>query len=698
MADLSSFLRPRSVAVVGASPRPGSVGGEILRNLLRCGYRGEVYPVNPKHAEVEGRPCFPDVRVLPHPADLAILAVDKSRVLKVVRSCGEVGTRNLVIVTAGFKEAGKEGEEREEELRRLVHDYRLNLVGPNCMGIVSSAPSAPLNASFSRWFPKPGEIAFISQSGSLGETVLESFGEMGLGLSLFVNLGNRAGLSENDFLAHLEKDGDSRIVFLYLESFADPVGFRRCVERISRTKPVVVLKSGRTQAGAAAVASHTGSLASADAVVDAFLDQCGAVRVTSIVELLRALRALERGALPRGRRVAILTNAGGAGIIAADACERSGIEVPRLPDPVRAKLASFLPAEAGLRNPVDMIATAGADHYEAGLRVALSSVDAGIVIFRPPLVLAEAPEAVADAILRAAKDVPEKPVLVSTTSRGPSVGPFVARLEAERVPTYVMPEEAVDALAILVRIGELRDRPRLPQHRPSSEKGRLGGILAGAREEGRASLRFEEGAKVLAGYGIAVCPFAYPTAAEDAALAAAELGFPAVAKVDAPGLFHRFERGAIVTGIRTPEEACDAFRRLSALIDEEEWSGGRVLLQPCLTGRELILGMKRDRSFGPVLMFGIGGTLVEALRDVVFGVAPLSLDQAERMIRSIRGFPLLGAFRGLPPVDLSALARALVRLGDLALDLHLIEEVDLNPFIAGEASAAVDLLIKLRGQ
>ena len=695
--DLSSLLCPSSVAVVGASPRPGSVAGEILRNLTHCGYPGKIYPVNPKYEIVEGLRCFSSIDAIPYNVDLAILAVNRDLVLEVVRCCGEKGIGNLVIITAGFKESGEDGERRELILKELVRRYDINLVGPNCMGIINSSPGVLLNASFSRWFPENGEIDFISQSGSLGETVLEFFEEMGLGVSLFVNLGNRAGLSENDFLSHLAADDHSRVIFLYLESFADPVEFRRLVEKISSKKPIVVLKAGRTEAGAAAAASHTGSLASPDAIVDAFLVQCGAIRVSSIEETLTALRALKRGVFPQGRSTVILTNAGGAGIITADACERTGIKVPLLPDTTIERLARFLPPEAGLGNPIDMIATADSSDYEQGLRVALSTADSAIVIFRPPLVLDESAEAVAKGILRAASEVPDKPVIVCTLSRSPAVSQFVGRLTQAMIPVYTMPEIAVDALAILCRMGELRHQSQPMDTGPEPDRERARQIVEQARSEGRCGLYFHEGAKILSAYGIEVCPFTYVEEIKEATPFLQKIGFPLVAKVDSPDLFHRFERGAVITGIVNEEDLCHAVDRLSKLISSEGLQGGRILLQPFLSGRELIFGMERDISFGPVLMFGVGGTLVEVFKDVSFGVAPVSIEEAECMIRSIHAFPLLEAFRGQPAVDLAPLASVLHSLSRLSLDLSMIEEVDLNPFIAGEKSAAVDILITLKG-
>ena len=692
---IKRLVCPRSVAVVGASSRPGSVGGEILRNVVRCGYKGEVHPVNPNHSSVNGVDCFSSIYDLPGAVDLAVIAVNKDLALGVVESCGKAGIKNLVIVTAGFKESGEAGVRREAQLRELVHSYDLNLVGPNCMGMINTSPAVSLNASFSRWFPPSGEIAFISQSGSVGETMLEFFSEMGLGVRLFVNLGNRAGLTENDLLTYLSTDERTSVIFLYLESFAAPREFRTIVETLVKEKPLVVFKAGRTKAGAAAVASHTGSLASPDAVVEAFLDQCGAIRVSSIDETITAVKALRRGRLPQGRRTVIITNAGGAGIIAADACERENVQVPPLPDSVKEELASFLPPEAGLGNPIDMISTAGASDYERSLGATMAIVDSAIVIFCPPLVLDEPPEAVAEGLLRAIGNQEEKPVIVCTLSQSEAAHRFIARLGEEGIDTYTMPEAAVDALSVLSRAGDLRSATRSLVLDPEPDFERAMSIVEEAIKEGHSSLYFGEGAKLLSNYGIDACPYAYVTSDEEALAFAQEFGYPLVAKIDSPGLFHRFERGAVITGLANEKDLTTAIDKLRRIIDSEELHRARVMLQPTVKGRELILGLKRDESFGPVVMFGLGGTLVEALKDVSFATAPVTIEQAKKMIESIRAFPLLKSFRGQPAVPIAPLADAISRLGRLSLDLPLIEEVDLNPFIVGKTEAAVDIPIKL---
>lgn len=691
--DLSRLLSPRSVAVVGASPKPASVAGEILRNLKRCGFSGEIYPVNPKYEDVDGIRCFPNVAALPENVDLGILAVNRDLVLGAVEDCGRRGIRNLVIITAGFKESGPEGVAREVALRTLIDRHDLNVVGPNCMGIIRSIRDVQLNASFSRWFPQGGEIGFVSQSGSVGETLLECFEDAGLGVSLFVNLGNRAGLSENDFLEHLENDPACSAVFLYLESFANPREFRPLVERISRRKPVVVLKVGRTEAGAAAVASHTGSLASPDAVVDAFLQQCGALRVSTIQETLTALRALERGILPRDDRVVILTNAGGAGIIAADACEKFGIEVPALSEDTRRRLAEFLPPEAGLGNPIDMIATAGASDYRRSLEIGLEETDAAIVIFRPPLVLKDLPEAVADGIVAVAQSHAEKPVLICTLSD--EATETVRRLRTAKLPVYAMPETAVDALSVLNRARSVREEGRLAEELASAAPSAARAVIQAARAAGQQGLYFDQGAEILSAYGVSVCPSAYVEKGDRPGRAVVEsLGFPMVAKLDSPLLFHRFERGAVLTGIKNETELSGAIRELRKVAESLGPIGARVMLQKTLVGRELIYGLQHDPSFGPVAMFGIGGTFVEALRDVVFAVAPITLAQAERTVRSIRAFRLLEAFRGQEAVDLSALVGTLQALGRLGADLPELREIDLNPVIADARGAAVvDILM-----
>ena len=694
--NLSKLLKPQAVAVVGASPREGSVAGTILRNLQSCGFSGDIYPVNPKHEMVLGFTCYPSISELPDPADLAILAINRNLVLQAVEECGERGIRNLVIITAGFKEAGAEGERLEESLRNLIARYKLNVVGPNCMGIIHRSEGVKLNASFSRWFLTGGGIGFISQSGSLGETLLETFEDAGLGVSTFINLGNRAGLTENDFLQQLADDPQCRAIFLYLESFADPNEFRRILETINQDKPVVVLKAGRTEAGAAAVASHTGSLSSPDAIVDAFLRQCGALRVTTIDEALSALRVLQKGILPAGNRVVILTNAGGAGIIAADACERLGIDVPALPEDVRAKLREFLPPEAGYGNPVDMIATAGSNDYERALETTLASVDAAIVIFRPPMVYHEPVENVADGILRVLAKMPDKPVLVCTLSRNSMVSPLVERLQEEWIPSYVMPETAVSAMHVLCRVKALEAQQAEDVRPEAHSKAVAHRILGQAVAEGRSGLSFGEGAEILSSYGLSVCPFAYLESLEDAVRFLKQACGPIVLKIDSPKLLHRFEVNAVITGIESNGSLVEAYLQLSETIDSLQMSNARILAQKMLIGRELIIGLDRDPSFGPAIMFGIGGTLVEALRDVAFGVSPISRSEAETMIRSIRAFPLLQAFRGQPAVDLEPLMDVIIHLAQLATDCPSIAELDLNPIIATpEGTYAVDILFRI---
>ncbi len=695
MRRIATLLAPRAVAVVGASPRPGVVGGEIFRNIVHGGYRGAVYPVNPKHEQIEGIKCFPTVADIPGPVDLAVIAVKRDLVLNVVRDCGAAHVPNLVVITAGFKEIGSDGAQLEDALRAEAARFGIDLVGPNCMGIINSTPEVALNASFSRWYPKPGPIAFISQSGSLGETFLEFFDRMGLGVSLFVNLGNRAGLTENDLLAGLADDPRITTILLYLESFADPQQLREIANRIGDKKHLLALKAGRTRAGAAAAASHTGALATPDAIVDAFLRQSGIIRVFSIEEALVALRAFSHPRIPRGRRVAILTNAGGAGIIATDACERAGLDVPRFPAATQAKLAEFLPPEASIGNPVDMIATAGADDYARALSVALTETDAALVIFRPPIVLPDSVEQVAARVVHVAAQYPDKPVVACTLSDSEFVAPFATALTAAGIPVYTMPEDGVAALSVLQRAGQAKAAPASAPDQFQPNHARAAEIIDRIRATGQETVSFADGAEILSAYGIPIAPYAYVDDAEfDAFVHAA--GFPLVAKLDAPGLLHRFERGAVIIGIHNRAGLDRAIAQLQVVAQRERLTDARILVQPMLSGRELIFGMKRDSVFGPVLMFGIGGTLVEALHDVSFGVAPVSLDQAEAMIRAIRAFPLLKEFRGQKAVPIEPLAALIHRLAQLSMAFPSITEIDINPFIVGEETrGAVDILMKL---
>lgn len=694
--ELAKLLSPQAVAVVGASPREGSVAGTILRNLDACGFSGDIYAVNPKYDNVLGFSCYASIDQLPESTDLAVLAINRNLVLQAVEDCGKHGIRHLVIITAGFKEAGADGERLEKALRELIVQYDLNVVGPNCMGIIHRSEGVKLNASFSRWFLTGGGIGFISQSGSLGETLLESFEEAGLGVSTFINLGNRAGLTENDFLRQLADDPQCRAIFLYLESFAEPHEFRRILKSINQDKPVVVLKAGRTEAGAAAVASHTGSLASPDAIVDAFLRQCGALRVTTIDEALSALRVLQKGILPAGNRVAILTNAGGAGIIAADACERLGIDVPALPEDVQTRLRQFLPPEAGYGNPVDMIATAGSSDYENALAAILPTVDAAIVIFRPPMVYHEPVESVADGILRVLAKMPDKPVLVCTLSRDEMVEPLVTRLQKQWIPSYVMPETAVGGIDVLCRVKALEAQRCSEMSSQPHDSGIARRILEKAAHEGRIGLFFSEGAEILSAYGLTVCPFTYVKSLEEGVRFFEQAEGPIVLKIDSPQLLHRFELNAVITDIETHADLIHAYIQLRETVDSLQMPDARILAQKMLSGRELILGLDRDPSFGPAIMFGIGGTLVEALRDVAFGVAPISRAEAEAMIRSIRAFPLLQAFRGQPAVDLEPLIDIITNLSQLAEDCASVAELDLNPVIATpDGTYAVDILFQI---
>jgi len=657
---------------------------------------GTSTPVNPKYDTVLGFACYRSIDRLPESTDLAILAINRSLVIQAVEECGAQGIRNLIIITAGFKEAGAEGERLEHSLRELIAQYELNVIGPNCMGIIHRSEGMKLNASFSRWFLSGGGIGFISQSGSLGETLLESFEETGLGVSTFINLGNRAGLTENDFLRQLAADPQCRAIFLYLESFAEPNEFRRILKMINRSKPVVVLKAGRTESGAAAVASHTGSLASPDAIVDAFLRQCGALRVTTIEEALSALRVLQKGVLPAGNRVVILTNAGGAGIIAADACERLDIDVPPLSDDVQTRLREFLPPEAGYGNPVDMIATAGSSDYELALEATLPSVDAAIIIFRPPMVYNELVRNVADGILRAVGKMSGKPVLVCTLSRGEMVAPLVSRLQEEWIPSYVMPETAVSAFDVLCRAKALETQASSTALLGGTDCDRAHSVIRRAADRGRTGLFFDEGAEILSAYGLSVCSFTYLESLHEGKRFLEETNAPIVLKIDSPELLHRFELDAVITNIEAEEDLVKAYSQLHKSIDSLQMPTARILAQEMLVGRELIIGLERDSSFGAAIMFGIGGTLVEALRDVAFGVSPISRPEADSMIRSIRAFPLLQAFRGQPAVDLESLIDTITGLSQMAADCPGIAELDLNPVIATpDGTYAADILFRI---
>jgi acetyltransferase len=685
-SGLDRLFRPRSVAVIGASRRPGSIGWQVLHNLVTGGFEGKVFPVNP-HAEVlHSIKCHARVGAIEDEVDLAVIAVPKQHVPRAIDQCARKRVRAVVVITAGFKETGPEGARAEARILAKARKHGMRLVGPNCMGIQNASADVRLNASFSRSFPAPGPVAFVSQSGAMGEAILAQADHIHLGVSMFVSMGNRADVSANDLLEHWGRDPSIRCVLLYLESFGNPRNFVPIARRTSRAKAIVTVKAGRSSAGARAATSHTGALAGADVAADALLKDCGVQRVDSVEELFDVGLALSRLPLPAGRRVAVLTNAGGPAILATDALVRSGLEMAALSERTRAALRDLLVPEASVQNPVDMVAGATADNYRRALAALLADrgVESVLVIFVPPIT--HDPVAVARAVFEAARRS-AKPVVGCFMSRDEVLRAISAQAEQDWVPVYLYPESAVRALKALDERRRILEREpgRIRRFRVDRagaaavlREGWLG--VAARRELSRA-------------YGVPAVPGGLARSPREAIAIAERVGYPVVLKLSVPAVVHKSDVGGVILDV--PDEA--GVRAAFARLQRRDAEG--VNVQKMLPGgREVVVGFSSDPSYGPVLMFGLGGIYVEVLKDVSFAVCPVSDVRARELLREIRGYPILQGVRGRPGVDERALVEVIQRLSQLALDHPRIAELEINPLLLFEKGAcAVDMRVRVAG-
>ena len=697
MTTLDAVLKPRSIAVIGASRTPNTIGHQIMANLLRYGFTGAVYPVNPNAAAVHSVRAAPSIGALGEPVDLGVIVVPKERVLDVAAECAEAKVRGLVVISAGFREIGGAGAERERRLVEIVRGAGIRMVGPNCMGVLNADPAFSMNCTFAPTMPPFGHAAFVSQSGALGVSVLDYAKEYGIGIAQFVSMGNKPDVSGNDLLLHWEHDLAVRAILMYVENFGNPRRFLEIASRITRQKPIIVVKSGRSRVGARAAASHTGALAASDSAVEALLAQAGVLRADSIEELFDMAMAFTQP-LPRSRHTAVLTNSGGPGILAADALERHGLDVAELKPATVTRLAPLFPEEASIRNPLDMIASATPEGYRAALDALLddTGIDAAVAIFVPPLGLSQ--ETVAEAIADVARRHPAKPVLAVLMGRE-GLPQGKAELHRAGIPAYIFPESAARGLAALRRQREWLARPETPPRALAVDQDRAARIVAAARAGGRSRLPELEALELLEAYGIPTVASRFAVDGDAAARAAAELGYPVVVKVVSPEIVHKSDVGGVRTGLATAVElrsACaEMVEGIRRQMPEARVSG--FLVQRMIAGaRETIAGLTRDPAFGPLVMFGLGGVYVEALGDVTFRVAPLGPLDAHDLITGIRGSAILRGIRGAPPVDIGALAEVLLRLGRLGCDFPAIQELDVNPLLAFPTGAlAVDARVLL---
>lgn len=694
--SIERLLEPRSVAVIGASPRPATIGHELLSNLVAAGFPGPIFPVHPTAAEVLGLRAYDSVEAIGQPVDLAVIAVPAEAVAEVVEECGRAGVGGLVIVSAGFAETGEDGAATERRILAIARHHGMRVVGPNCMGVINTSPTVRLNGTFAPVAPVPGRVAFSSQSGGLGIAILGEAARRGLGISSFVSIGNKVDVSGNDLIRYWDADPGTDVILLYLESFGNPRHFSRIARRVAHRKPIVAVKSGRSSAGSRGASSHTAALASPDAAVDALFRMAGVIRVDTLEELFDVAEVVAHQPLPRGARVAIVGNAGGPGVLAADACEGYGLTVPELSEATQAQLRAVLSPGAGVRNPVDCIASATAEEYRKALEIVLAddAVDAVIVIFTPPLVTE--PKDVAAAVAEVAATA-TKPIVANFLSAGGSLDPL--RSGPRPVPWFAYPESAARALARVVPYAIWRGEPeQQPPELDDLDPARGRRVVLGALARGDGSgeggwLGPVEAAALLEAYGIPVLASKRVSTGEEAVAAASSFGYPVALKIDAAGVVHKSDIGGVRLDLERAEEVSRGAEELLQLVP-----GAGLLVQPMVApGPETIVGLVEDPSFGPLVLFGLGGTATEILGDRALSLVPLTKSDAYAMIRSLKSAPLLDGYRGAPRADLDALADVLCRVARLAEDLPEVVELDLNPVVSSASGCAVlDAKVRVR--
>jgi acyl-CoA synthetase (NDP forming) len=709
-ASLRPFFAPRSVAVIGASRDPRSIGFRLLDALLAGGFQGPVFPVNPHAPAIHALRTYPSVADVPGPVDLAVIAVPPAAVLGVVDECAASGVPALLVITAGFAEVGPEGLALQNQLLDKVRAAGMRMIGPNCLGMINTDPDVRLNATFVPLTPPPGHIAVSSDSGALGLALLAAADRLGLGVSSCVSVGNRADVSSNDLLEYWENDPATRVVLLYLESFGNPRRFARIARRVGRSKPIVAVKSGRTGAGRRAAGSHTAALAARELAVDALFHQTGVLRADTLEELFDLAAFLDAQPLPPGRRVGIITNAGGPAILCADACEAGGLSLPELSGPTRSLLAAFLPTTASTANHVDMIASAGPDEFRRATEILLTcgEVDALIVVFVPPgptELTAEVSRAVAEGVTRArAAGAVDCPVLACIL---PDMGVHsLAGREGERIPCYPFPESAARALAKSNLHAEWRRTPHeyAPLTGPGIDAPRARAVCRKVLDErGEGWLSVRETREVLEAAGLPVAPGGVAGSADEAVALARALGFPVAVKLASREIVHKTEIGGVRLSLADEAAVREAFAGIRDRLAREGKADAMegVLIQPMIPwGTEVMVGMTYDPLFGPLIAFGLGGIHVEVLGDVCFRVAPLTVQDAGEMVRSVRAHRLFEGYRGHPRADVPALERLLLRFSRLIEEVPELREVDLNPVFAlapGEGCLIADARVRVTG-
>jgi acetyl coenzyme A synthetase (ADP forming)-like protein len=703
VASLTPIFQPRSVAVVGASRRPDSIGHALFHNLLEGGFAGPVYPVNPMTQAVGSVRAYPSVAAIPDQVDLAVIVLPAAAVLDAARECLRAGVRGLIVISAGFAEVGEEGRRLQDELVALCRSRGVRLVGPNCMGVLAHGPEGALNATFAPTLPPSGPVAISSQSGALGIAVLEHARGLGLGVSAFVSVGNKADLSSNDLLECWEDDPATRVILLYLESFGNPRRFARIARRVGARKPIVAVKGGRSGAGRRAAASHTAALAGADVAVDALFRQAGVIRCDTLDELLEVATLLANQPLPAGNRVGVLTNAGGLGILCADACETHGLQLPELSAATQSALRTILPAEAAVTNPVDMLASGTAASYGEALRHLLADplIDAVIVLFIPPLVTAA--EDVAAALLAACDPAPCKPVLACFVG---AQGTPAALRGTMTIPSYTFPEAAARTLGHAAARASWLRRPAgsVPALERVDSAAARAVVESALTREARPWLTPDEVSEVLRAYGVTLPEERIVHSPQEAADACRQIGAPVAVKLVSRRVLHKSDLGGVHLGLRSPEAAAAAYQAIADGLEargQADAMDGALVQSMVTDGVECLVGVVADPIFGPLIAFGLGGVIAEVVGDVAFRLHPLTDVDADELIGSVKAAALLRGYRGAPAADIPLLRDLLLRISQLVEDVPELAELDLNPVmvrVAGGGAVVLDARMRLERQ
>lgn len=678
--ELDAIMRPKSIAVVGASSKSGTIGNEVISRLTEYNFAGDLYPVNPKADLINGLKTYKTVLEIPGSVDLAVIVVSRDFVLNVVDQCGEKGIKGIVVISAGFKESSNEGAEIEKQLAEKIKKYGMRMVGPNCLGVINTEKGISMDATFGDTLPTAGVTAFTSQSGALGCAILNISKDMNVGLSQFVSIGNKADINGETLLEYWEDDEQSKQILLYLESITDPANFSRIAKKVTKKKPVIMIKSGRSEAGASAASSHTGALAGADLAADALLKQSGVIRVTSLLEMFEAAQSFANCPLPKGKRIAVMTNAGGPGIMATDAICELGMEMANINESTKEHLRSFLNAAASVKNPVDMIASAPLEHYKKTLEalIADENVDAIMMIYLPLMGLD--PMDVSKVVMDIKAKNPEKPILAVIMGKNEFFSQ-INKIETN-IPFYQYPESAASALSKLCKQYEWTVRPEGKEANFSVNKGKAAEIISNALKEDRSQLTTLESIDVLDAYGIRTCKYAFASNVDEAVKEANKIGYPVVMKITSTKISHKTEVGGVIVGITGEEHLRTEYKalieRLAARNIEKDLDG--VIVQEMVIGsREMVCGVATDPQYGHLMMFGLGGIFVETLKDVAFRVNPVTDIDVKDMVRSIKTYKLLEGSRGEGSANIDQIEETILRLSQLVKDFSFIKELDINP-------------------